>query len=99
MEDVKFLSNVLFGFLGLIGFIISLVCLAITVGMSRATHSVHYVKPEEVDDALEKFLNNPLDPYDEDIEKELEKAGKKRTEVLRPIDIAVEEISNTDIQL
>lgn len=97
MEQYIPVITVIFGLLGFVGFIISLICVALVAGFTRSTHQVQYVPAETINPELEEFLKDPTASYDLE---ELEKAGKKRTEVLiKPIDETLEEISSSEISI
>lgn len=98
MENYLPLLLIFGAILGVVGFIVSCICVAICVGMMKATHTIQYV-PAETNPELEKFLRDPLGEQDADIDKELELAGKKRSSVLQPIDNAVESVATSDISI
>lgn len=92
MKEVILLTG---GVMGVAGFVISLVCVAIVTGMMRATHTVQYMPH----DNAEAF--KPLDSVLEENEKALlDKVGKKKKEeptVVENLDAPIEEITRTDI--
>lgn len=84
------------GLLGLIGFIVSLVCVAIVAGFTRSTHTVQYVPHD----------NTPSFEAEKDILAENEAAllnqvGKKKKiekpTVVEDLDAPLEEITRTDL--
>ncbi len=84
-------------------FVISLICVAIVVGMSRATHSVQYVPHDQ--DPFEEISEHLKE--DERIAAENEKAlldkigpTKKREKVtaVEDLDQALEEITTSDVR-
>ena len=79
-------------FLGAMGFVISLVCVAMIAGFVRSTHTVQYLPygGAPVDDQVakenEELLNTPI--------------GKKKREPseVPPMDTALDEIATTDVR-
>lgn len=97
MEQYFPIITVIFGLLGFVGFIISLICVAIIAGFTRSTHKVQYVPVENLNPEIESYLKDPEGAYDLE---ELDKAGKKRSEVLlKPIDEVLEEVSSSEISI
>lgn len=99
MENYLPLFLIFGAILGVVGFVVSCICVAICVGMMKATHTIQYVPAETTNPELEKFLKDPLGEQDADIDKELELAGKKRSSVLQPIDNVVEAVATSDISI
>jgi hypothetical protein len=87
------------GILGLVGFVVSLICVAMVVGFLRSTHSVQYLpfenteKGEEIPDAAKIAAENDA--------ALMNKVGKKKKEaptVVEPLDSAIEQINHSDIK-
>jgi hypothetical protein len=83
------------GLLGLVGFVVSLICVAMVAGFTRSTHTVQYVPHEQPGD---DFKTN------EELEKENEKALldkvgriKDRPTVVTPIDEPIDQVNETEI--
>lgn len=99
MTEVQMSLLIACALLGLIGFVISLICVAMIAGFTRSTHTVQYMPVDN------KEIENILAPS-EDIARENEEAllsmvgRKKKTklEVVDPLDAALEEIAKSDIQ-
>ena len=82
--------------LGLVGFVVSLICVAMIAGFLRSTHTVQYVpaEPTKVD------IPDPLAFFNEEEEEKeiLEKVGKKKPAdpIISQIDEEMEEITKSD---
>jgi low affinity Fe/Cu permease len=78
--------------LGAVGFVVSLICVAMIAGFLRSTHTVQYI-PQEVP-------AGPLKPWsdEEELEKLKESVGKKKVDpIADEIDSAMEEITKSDV--
>lgn len=61
---------------GIVGFVVSLICVAIIAGFTRSTHTVQYVEPPKPMDLPDPFLEENLE---EAAEMEIiSKVGKKK---------------------
>jgi hypothetical protein len=85
--------SIVCGILGLVGFVVSLICVSIIAGFVRSTHTVQYVPTE----------TPKIEPVDEELAKENEEffdmpIGKKKKikEAIQPLDAVLEEINETD---
>lgn len=86
---------ILGGILGMAGFVISCICVAMVAGFTRSTHTVQYIPHEET-----------LPTVDKDIVKENEEAllaqvGRKKKDkptVVEDLDAPIEEIAQSDIK-
>lgn len=85
---------VLGGILGLVGFIVSLICVAMIAGFTRSTHTVQYVPHDN-----SEVLKDEEEIIAENEKILLDKVGKKKKEVtiLDDLDSPLEEISKTEI--
>lgn len=95
--DYMFLTLVIAGgFLGIAGFIVSCICVAMVAGFTRSTHTVQYI-PHENPEML-----NPITDLELENEKALlDKVGRKtkdRPTVIEDLDAPLAEIAKTDIQ-
>lgn len=83
--------------LGLVGFVVSLLCVAMIAGFLRSTHTVQYLPAEkavDIPDPLKAF-------FDEGVEEEkeiLESIGKKKKTdpIMEEINAEMEEITKSD---
>ena len=86
------------GILGIVGFVISLICVAIIAGFLRSTHTVQYVEPPKDIDIPDPFLFESLEEKEE--KEILAKVGKKKVETQDPVssimDEEMEEITKSD---
>lgn len=81
------------GILGLAGFIISCVCVAMVAGFTRSTHTVQYVPH----DNSGTFQPEP-DVIKENEEALLSTVGrKKKPTVVEDLDSSIEEVTKSDI--
>lgn len=83
--------------LGLVGFIVSLICVAMIAGFLRSTHTVQYVPAEkavDMPDPLKAFFDDGAEE-----EKEiLESIGKKKKldPIMEEINAEMEDITKSD---
>ena len=93
MKDLILLSG---GVLVLVGFVVSLICVAMVAGFTRSTHTVQYVPHD----------NTPAFEPEPDLLKENEdallgKVGKKnkveKPTVVEVLDAPIEEITKSDL--
>lgn len=77
------------GILGLVGFIISLVCVAMVAGFLRSTHKVQYVPMTE-----ESAEETPMKEESEEME-ELKKIGRKPR--ISEADQVITELNKSDV--
>ena len=94
--DYMFLTLVIAGScLGIAGFVISCICVAMVAGFTRSTHTVQYV-PHDNSDAFQ-----PEPSLVEENEKALlAQVGRKKKDkptVVEDLDAPIEEIAQTDI--
>lgn len=90
--------NMVGGILGLVGFVVSLICVAMIAGFLKSTHTVQYVEPPKAIDIPDPFLFESLEEKEE--KEILAKVGKKKVETQDPIssilDEEMEEITKSD---
>lgn len=81
------------GLCGVIGMVISLICLACIVGFTRSTHTVQYVPMEtpKLDDA-----DLPLKTELDEEEELLRKVGRRPKEPVNQAEAAVDAVTQTD---
>lgn len=92
MKDIIILTC---GVLGLVGFVVSLICVAIVAGFTRSTHTVQYVPHDNTD----AFIP-PVDVMEENEKALFDKVGKKKKDeptVIEKLDSPIEEINRSDI--
>lgn len=100
MDNLKDALLMLCGILGLVGFVTSLICVAILEGMKRATHTVQYAP---VENPFEKYETD-LEKINKEVDKEVEMSGRPRSVVLKEKinldyqDEVLENISDTQIK-
>jgi uncharacterized protein YneF (UPF0154 family) len=83
------------GILGIAGFIVSCICVAMVAGFTRSTHTVQYLPH----DNTAAFKAEP-DLVEQNEKALLDKVGKKFSEkpkVVQDLDEVVEEITKTDV--
>lgn len=83
------------GILGVAGFVISCICVAMVAGFTRSTHTVQYIPH----DNSQAFIP-PADLVSENEQALLDKVGKKTKEkptVVEDLDSPIEEINQSDI--
>lgn len=95
MSDFSYAVLLVGCLLGLVGFIISLICVSMISGFVRSTHTVQYVPHETPADALQP---SP-DIAAENEQALLDKVGKKKNKltVVADLDAPLEEINKSDI--
>lgn len=82
--------------LGIAGFCVSLICVAMVAGFTRSTHTVQYV-PHENDASFVP----PADILAANEQALLDKVGKKKKEeptVIESLDSAIDEINNSELK-
>lgn len=80
--------------LGLFGFLISLICVAMIAGFLRSTHTVQYVPQELPLDPLKKW-----EEEDSELEKLKDTVGRKKRPdpIAEELDGTLEEVSKSDV--
>lgn len=85
------------GLLGLVGFIVSCLCVAMIAGFTRSTHTVQYLPHDNAD--IFKPEANILEENEKAL---LNKVGPKRKKeeptIIDPLDSALDEITNTELK-
>lgn len=88
--------TIFFGMLGLIGFVVSLICVALVAGFLRSTHTVQYLPHDNT-----QAFNPEPDLLEENEKALLEKVGKKKKEkptVIEDLDQVILDTLNSDIK-
>ncbi len=83
------------GILGLVGFVVSLICVAMVAGFTRSTHTVQYLPH----DNTEAFKPDP-DLLAENEDALFDKVGKKKKDrptVVEDLDSVIEDITQTEL--
>lgn len=95
-EEMKLAFILFCSICGLVGMVISMVCVAMVAGFTRSTHTVQYV-PHENDAAFVP----PADILAANEQALLDKVGKKKKEeptVIESLDSAIDEINNSELK-
>lgn len=95
--DFMHLFLIIGGFLGVMGFIISLICVACVVGFTRSTHQVQYVPLEPMKNDLLAGAEELLEE-EEEIKESLGRK-KKKPAPINEVERIMEEITSTDIHI
>ena len=80
--------------LGLFGFLVSLICVAMIAGFLRSTHTVQYIPQEVPLDPLKKW-----EEEDAELEKLKESVGRKKRPdpIAEEMEAVLDEVSKSDV--